>query len=419
MALLTLLGESKKLEHFYVPRFEIKVAGKQLDEFVLRDVTRLSYSDDIKKLDSFELTVNNWDTLKREFKYVGAETLETLDDSDATNKANQERKQQFNPLHRLFEPSRNKVEVFLGYGGTLRLMLAGTFTTIEPNFPSAGASTLTVRGINVLHRLRTKQRTSAWTNKKESEIAESFEKHLPDPDNPGKKLRVLTNPPGPPRKEVDIPYVAQNNQYDIDFLFERARRAGYVLFIQELVKEGKKVIKERGLYFGPSDATHPSLRTDILELKWGTSLIDFKPTLTTANQVKSVTVNAWSVATKKKIVGNAELAKEKLNTDLHRLIEADGREEQVVDEPVFNQQQADLRAQAILHERTKDLVKASGTCIGLPELRAGQRVQISNLGARFNGEYFVTDTTHTLDNAGYITKFNARREEIKKKGAKQ
>jgi hypothetical protein len=220
MAALTLLQESKAFGDFYVPRFEIKVSGRGLPGMVLRDVTKVSYSDDIKKLDNFELTVNNWDAVSREFKYVGAETLESLG-----IKADPTRKKQVNPLHRLFEPSSNKVEVLLGYGGTLKLMLSGIFTTIEPNFPSGGASTVTVRGLNVLHRLRTKQRTQVFPEKKESEIAKSFEKLLPDPDNVGQKLKILINPPAKPNAEAPIPYVAQHNQYDIDFLFERARHA--------------------------------------------------------------------------------------------------------------------------------------------------------------------------------------------------
>jgi phage protein D len=69
-------------------------------------------------------------------------------------------------------------------------------------------------------------------------------------------------------------------------------------------------------------------------------------------------------------------------------------------------------ARAILLERSKDLVRASGTSIGLPELRAGQRVKIAGVGSRFSGEYFVTDTTHTINDSGYITRFNGRREDL-------
>ena len=45
-------------------------------------------------------------------------------------------------------------------------------------------------------------------------------------------------------------------------------------------------MKPRRLYFGPSDAEQPGMREVTFELKWGISLIDFKPTLTTANQIK-------------------------------------------------------------------------------------------------------------------------------------
>jgi phage protein D len=411
MAVVTVREESKEQGDFYVPRFEIKIAGAGLPANVLRDVVQVTYKDNVKELDSFEITVSNWDADKREFKYVGAETEATL---------------KTNPLFRLFEPCGHDVEVHMGYGGTLPLMLTGNFTTMEPNFPSSGSPTLTVRGLNVLHKLRKKQYTYAWTNKKESEIAKDLET-LPNTDKRGQKrfpLHIEINPTALKEEEV-LEYVAQNNQYDIDFLLMRARRIGYVVFIKEEERQRGRVIKPRRLYFGPSDANHPGLRVVTFELKWGLSLIDFKPTLTTANQIKSVTVNGWNRTTKKPITGKASLEtlkdnpkdkskidpKFNLNRDLLDLLACDAREEHVVDEPVFTQKQADERARAILLDRSKELVKASATCIGLPDLRAGQRVRITGLGTRFSGEYFVTGTTHTINDSGYITKFDARREE--------
>ena len=123
-------------------------------------------------------------------------------------------------------------------------------------------------------------------------------------------------------------------------------------------------------------------------------------------------MHGWNRSTKQPITGQASRDKLKLNRDLHKQLEnCDAREERVVDMPVFSQKEADECAKAILLARSNDLVKASGTCVGLPDLRAGRRVRIAGLGARFSGEYFITDTTHTINDNGYITKFNGRREQ--------
>jgi phage protein D len=398
MPLVTLRDESKLRGDFYVPRFEVKIAGVNLPLDVLRDVEQVTYKDNVKELDSFELTVNNWDAEAQDFKYVGSETADSLAK---------------NPLHLLFNPCRHNVDVFMGYGENLSLIVTGNFTTLEPNF-SDGAPKLNVRGLNVLHQLRRKPFSYAWEGEKTSKIAKSFET-LPDPSDRKQKRFPLPVEidPNSIEKEEKITYLAQNNQYDIDFLLALARRIGYVVFVKEEERKKDRVVKPRRLYFGPSDAKHPD-SPKTFELKWGISLMDFKPTLTTANQVKSVTVHGWNRSTKQPITGRASLddPKSKLNRDLYKHLEnCDAREERVVDEPVFTQDEADERARGILLERSKDLVKASGTCVGLPDLRAGQRVKIAGLGARFSGEYFITDTTHTISDAGYITKFNGRREE--------
>ena len=64
----------------------------------------------------------------------------------------------------------------------------------------------------------------------------------------------------------------------------------------------------------------------------------------------------------------------------------------------------------ILCDKQKEMVRASGATVGLPDLRAGRRVQIVRLGPRFDGQYYVTETTHTIGDGGYRTEFKARRE---------
>lgn len=406
MPVVTLSEESTRQSGFYVPQFEIKIEGAGLPRNILRDVTQLTYDDNIKEIDSFELTVNNWDPTTQDFKYVGSETAERL-----ARQTGDDRRL------RLFEPCNKEVEVWMGYLGDLRLMLKGTFTTMEPNFPASGAPTLSVRGLNVVHQLRRKQYSTTWGDKRDSEIAKNIAT-LVDKELGNKHKRfplpIVINEKAMGQEER-LPYVAQKNQYDIDFLLTRALRLGYVVFVREgNPKASNPDERNQHLYFGPSDGTIPGQRDVTFKLKWGLSLIDFKPTLTTANQVRSVTVNGWDRAKKKAISVKASLDDKELNLnrDLHELLKVcDPREEIVIDKPVHTEKEAKTLAQAILKDRQKEIVKASGTCIGLPDLRAGKKVLIEGLGSRFSGTYFVTKSTHSIGDSGYTTKFNARREQ--------
>lgn len=399
MNVVTVRAESLEQGNFYVPEFALKIEGAGLPLDVLRDITQVTYHDNIRELDSVELTVNNWDSQTKDFKYVGSETAEVLRQN--TREAQR---------YRLFEPCNKEFELQMGYGEKLRVMIKGSFTTMEPNFPSGGAPVLTVRGLNVLHQLRRKQYTTTFTNKKDSEIAENIAT-LRDRGSPRFPLPIETDS-NAKSKETPIAYVAQHNQYDIDFLFARARERGYVVFIQE--KDPNVRGSRRRLYFGPSDGRVPGLRDVTFELEWGKSLIDFKPTLTTANQVRSVTCNGWDRRTRRTIRETVTLDDPELrrNRDLYDLLKkCDPREEIVVEESFFDRQEARRRALALLTQRQKDMVKASGTTVGLPDLRAGQHIQIKGLGARFSGIYFVTESTHTMGDSGYTTRFQARRED--------
>ncbi|MGZ9233918.1 MAG: phage late control D family protein [Anaerolineales bacterium] len=416
---VTLCEESTRQGGFYVPQFEVKIQGVGLPQDVLRDVIQLTYNDHLKEIDGFELTVNNWDATTQNFKYIGAENADSLEK---------------NPLHRLFEPGNKRmVEVWMGYLGDLRLMLTGTFTTMEPNFPASGAPTLSVRGLSVPHQFRPKQYSTTWgvTPEKpqgwrDSEIAENIatlvDKDLGRKrfvDKQGNPLPIVINP-NALADEAPLPYVVQKNQYDMDFLLTRARRLGYVIYERPgNPKALNPNERKHHLYFGPSDGTIPGQLDVTFRLEWGISLIDFKPTLTTANQVHSVTVKGWNSAKKETITGKANLDDKEINinVDLHKVLkEGDPREEIVVDKPMHSEKEAMKVAQGLLKNRLKEMVKASGTCIGLPDLRAGRKVVIEGLGSRFSGTYFIDNSTHSINDSGYITKFNAHREQTSSRG---
>lgn len=397
MTTTTLHKEAAEQGDFWVPRYEVKIEGANLPRDVLFDVRSVTYRDSVESLDSFDLTVNNWDEVNRRFKYIGSET-----------KAQLEKGHPDHARMTLFEPCGKEVAVRMGYGDKLVEMLRGSFTTMTPSYVDGNAD-LTVGGLNALHQLRRKQYTTSWKDKKDSEIAQDLAKRV---DNGKKRFPMpIVIDDEALGKEKPIPLVTQRNQYDIDFLFERARKRGYVVFIQEA---DKRKNRERQLYFGPSKpGMIPKIRDVSFELAWGRSLMEFKPSIKTANQVSSVTVRGWHGTRKEPISRTVTLDDSRItaNKDLHRIINAcAAREELVVDEPIFTNCEARERAISILLDQTKVLVTADVKVVGLPDLRAGQVVVIKELGARLSGKYFVTKTQHTIDDNGYVTTFSARRE---------
>ena len=379
------------VETFYVPRFEIKISGRDLPRDVVHDVMQVVYRDSIQEIDSFDLQINNWDADTQAFKYVGVPGELEPESSSS-------------PYAGIFDPGES-LEVYMGYGNNLRLMMEGQITTLEPNFPSAGPPTLSVRGLNVLHSFRQKQHTWAWESVRDSDVAQELGQRPVTEERPGLDIEVRVDDQAA-GQEPEETFLFMNNQYDIVFLMERARRRGYSLYLDEERSDGQV---ERFLYFGPSH----HIRDLTYELVWGQSLVQFRPTLTTANQVSQVTVRGWNRRSRQAIEGTASWSDSdiEINQDQTAVARAiQGRHEVITDRPVHTVQEANALARDILLEQLKEMVKGSGSTVGLPDLRAGRKVHVKQLGPRFSGEYFVTATTHTIGSGGYQTTFEARRE---------
>jgi hypothetical protein len=380
-------------QDFYVPSYLVKVQNRELRQEV-NDILSVSYTDSLSDVDSFTLKVNNWNGAapvfdQTAFKYSDANT--------------------FNPWQ--------DVEVWMGYmregRDERRRMLIGEITSLVPDFPQSGPSTLTVRGLNLFHRFRTEQVTRPFFAEKDTavaerliaDIAESIRKRSPG-------LRLLLDPEDANRnkaREQPIPYLLVNNQYPIVFLMERARRIGYELAIEEKPGgAGREVV----FHYRPTS----DVKRTTYVLEWGKSLLSFKPKLQVANQVAEVTVRGWSPRKKDKIEYTArrsDVAAEGIVSpaDLAVIEPSLAQKREVVsDRPIQSDAEAKELAIKILRQVGQSLVEASGKTIGVPDLRAGVKVEIRGLGTRFSGTYVVTGTTHTIGEGGYTTDFTARME---------
>jgi phage protein D len=359
-------------QEFYVPAFEVKLAGRPAGQDVVRDILSVSYKDSVQEIDSFEISINNWDAAARTFKY-----------SD----------------RKLFDPGQ-RIELTMGYQGAQRTMLKGEITSLRPTFPAGGGSTLAVSGLNILHRFRTQQESRSYVDKTDSEIAEEIAQRL--------KVRIETTTAS---DQPRFKYLIQDNQYDVIFLMERARRAGYDILVEE---RSSGTSTETVLVYRPSTAVHhPTYR-----LTYGKSLIEFQPELTTANQVGKVTVRGWDSVRKEPI--NFTATRDLITTKgvgprggqdaIDKSIEA--KAEIVATKPVESPAEARKLAIEILEGIAKDMVKANGSVPGLPDVRSGTVLEIDGVGDRFSGRYFVVSTTHAIGDSGYTTQFECRREEV-------
>jgi uncharacterized protein len=397
----------------YVPAFEIRVNNQLLPNYASKDVIDVQYKDNVDDIDSFDITVNNWDVEKLDFKYTGGAKQDNLTERSP-----------------LFDPGQ-VIELWMGYfkptkeePNPLRLMLIGRINSITPNFPASGQPTLKVSGKNVLIQFKAKQETHEYIKRKDSDIAKEISQKRSLKDLKGNKIPILINREAR-EKETEQEYTLQKNQLDIVFLLQLAQRNSYELVFINDIKDPqyqnlKPYLSEHDkppfLYFGPS------LRLSKISylLEWEKSLIQFQPTLTTSNQVSEVTVRGWDSLKKKPIKvtvkrGDLDTRAQKDKKRAEKLEEGfDKQREVIVDRPAFNEKDAKQLAIAMMKDNVQNMVTARGSTVGTVDLRAGSFIQIQGLGLTFSGRYFVKSTTHTINASGYLTEFEARLEEENK-----
>ncbi len=387
---MTVIALHEANQPFYVPAFEVEVNGSPMPRNVVRDVIEVTFEDSLDAVDSFTMTFNNWDTDRARAQFVGEQAAESQ--------------------WTVVQPG-NGVRLRMGYQGgkpEFRVMTTGYITALEADFPESGSSRLTVRGLNILDRFRTRQYTWSWPAEgngtvRDSEVARDLG-NPPDspagkPGLPGIRVRISDQALAAERPQ---PRVFMNNQYPILFLIQLARRNGYDLFLT------RDAAGNDELYFGPSQAVTD--RTYVLE--WGKSLTSLKATISTARQVKKVSVLGWDRRRKQPVRGEATIEADgaDLPATVRALAIANGREEVVTDQVVADQPAAKARAVTLLHAIASRLVEVEAVVVGLPDLRAGRTVVLDRLGPHLRGGYFVTNTRHVVNDSGYRTTFRARME---------
>ncbi len=273
-----------------------------------------------------------------------------------------------------------------GANGTAKLM-EGEITAIEPEFTRKGDPTLRVMGYDRCHRLNREKKTCSFNQMTDSDIATKIAR------------KVGLKPKTDNTREVHE-YVLQDNQTDWEFLWDRAQRIGFRVFVEGDELHFRKVPQSNG-------------KMPVLD--WGDTLIEFTPRLSSARQVTEVIVRGWDPREKKGIVGRATKAEDTPDIEdrKHREPGGDaaqkafgvGGKEVIEDRPVATQAEADALAQSICDEIGQDFITADGVCSGNPDVQAGAMIQLKSVGERFSGKYRVSHALHRYEAEGYTTEF--------------
>jgi uncharacterized protein involved in type VI secretion and phage assembly len=279
-----------------------------------------------------------------------------------------------------------EVEIRMGApdGNRVTSLITGQVTAVEPEFRADGIS-IVARGYDHSHALNRSRRTATY---QDVTVAEVVRKVC---ERAGLRSWSVERDAG-----GVMPFVQQSNETDWEFLWRLAGRVG----CEVVVADGELTFREAG---GGRAEGAP------LALRYGETLLTFRPRLTGVQQVDEVVVRGWDHRTKRAIEARARPERPRSEIGIGREAVASalgGGTVTISDAPVGDQAEADALATSVMARVSNAYLEAEGTCRGAPTLRAGASVEVAGVGSRFSGTYRVTSTTHAFRGAsGYETRF--------------
>src|SRR5579883_3182147 len=245
----------------------------------------------------------------------------------------------------------------------------GEVTGLEPIYDHESPSRCTIRALNRMHRLARGKKSRTFEKMTDQDIVTKI----------CQEVGLSASCDGATKIKHD--HVYQGNQTDLEFIRQRAARIDYEVLVEDtkLYFRKRQTDKDSGikLEFGGADST----------------LVRFRPRLSTANQVKKVVCRGWDPVKRKEIVGVATA--EAALGDQHGPAAAQLDQETVeADRPIYSQEEADAIAKAILKERLMSYVSGDAFVHGTPQLKPGLVVTIDVMDPRFDGRYYVASARH-------------------------
>lgn len=300
----------------------------------------------------------------------------------------------------------DEVEISMHHEGeTDDLVFKGKVISVHPTFDVHRPPSVMLTAMNELHELARERKTRTYLKQSEKQIIEKVagEHNL--------SVDFGTTPP-----TIVHEHIHQSNQTDLSFLRLMAARSGREVRVQDKVLQYRKRQKDKG---------------PVATLAYGKAgqgggedggLEYFAPRMSSAKQVKKVTVKGWDPDKKQEIVGEATASGSQLGGSHGGQSRSDAPNLHVHNVPVRSKEEADAVAQSILEERLMDFITGTATARGNAQIKPGTVVMLKCYDQRFQGKYYVTGVKHrfTRNNAtgvaggaglgGYRTEFSFKRD---------
>jgi hypothetical protein len=388
----------------YAPDYKIVIDGEPIPAALRAAITGITYQDGIEGADRVEVTIAN-------------QNLRFLD-------------------HPLLQVD-NGFKLSIGYApDPLEEVFVGEITGVEPTFPNSGMPAIKIVAHDFLQRLTRGSgdrafflNTTSINNFPIPDVAvvslvSATNMLIPYPDPIGGSLSFLLNyaiyrlDP----KEAQKGIRTQLSQSDFEFLSGISKANGWEMSIDHAREPRGYILRFRSLF---QDYTSD------LTLKYGKSLMDFTPKITTVGDVSGIATKVWvdSIKTEFVIVVGWDFDRSsfilKVTPGIGKLAELPDLDEggpksgedskgrktlKTIYSKKLSFALAGLDILGELLPRLNNRLTASGSTVGDPRIKSGMVIDLEGVGDQFGGKYRVTSATHTFGSSGYTTKFEARKE---------
>src|SRR5438477_939562 len=276
-------------------------------------------------------------------------------------------------------------------GGSPKTMIKGEVTGFEAEYDATRLRTI-LRGYDLSHRLHRGRQTQTYKNVTDSDIARQVAQ------------RASLQAGQIDSTSITFDHVSQANQSDWDFLKARAREIGFEMGMED----GKFYFRQPLQASGAPHAGDYQNHSDPLQLVFGDDLIEFRPRVTSAEQVSTVKVRGWDPDGKQVMIGSASAGTvaAAIQDDPSTLASTFGGPTfTAVNRPLPQQPMVDGVASAIAEIISGSFAEADGVARGNPKLKAGTTVSVGVVGEHFEGQYTLSGARHVFGPNGYRTHF--------------